>query len=81
MSRAEWERDIRNRQRNIVFPDTVLNQGNFYRTLFRDKKSLPRSHRFGLLLVAIPFLVGGCIGLAHSLAGFLRPIDEVIKWH
>ena len=80
MRRPEWERDIRNRQRNIVFPDTVLNQGHFYRTIFRDKKSLPRSHRFGLLLVALPFFVGGCIGFASSLAGFLHSTHEVNKW-
>lgn len=80
MGRHEWEREIRQRQRNIVFPDTVLNQGNFYRNVFRSKTSLPRTHRFGLLLLAAPFLFGGCVGLAASVAGFLRPLDEVSKW-
>ncbi|HEY2499298.1 MAG TPA: hypothetical protein VGK24_19735 [Candidatus Angelobacter sp.] len=37
MSLQDWERDIRNRQRNIVFPDTVLNEGRFYRNIASGK--------------------------------------------
>jgi hypothetical protein len=33
MSLKDWERDVINRQRNIVFPDTVLNQARFYRNI------------------------------------------------
>jgi hypothetical protein len=37
MNQQEWERDVRNRQRNIVFPDTNLNEGRFYRNLASGK--------------------------------------------
>jgi|ERR1051326_1601154 hypothetical protein len=33
MTLKDWERDIINRQRNIVFPDTVLNEARFYRNI------------------------------------------------
>ena len=33
MSLKDWERDVTNRQRNIVFPDTNLNEGRFYRNI------------------------------------------------
>lgn len=79
MGRHDWERELRERQRNIVFPDTVLNQGTFYRAVFRSKTSLPRTHRLGLLLLAAPFLFGGCFGLAASIAGFLHSTGEIDK--
>ena len=33
MSLKDFERDVINRQRNIVFPDTVLNEARFYRNI------------------------------------------------
>jgi hypothetical protein len=43
MKKQEWEQDIINRQRNIVFPDTVLNEGRFYRNLFSREPALSRT--------------------------------------
>jgi hypothetical protein len=37
MSLKDWERDVLNRQRNIVFPDTNLNEGRFYRNIASGK--------------------------------------------
>jgi hypothetical protein len=37
MSLTDWERDVLNRQRNIVFPDTILNEGRFYRNIASGK--------------------------------------------
>lgn len=73
MQRREWEQELRDRQRNIVFPDTVRNEGHFYRTLLRRETPLPGVMRFGLLLLATPFFLGGTFVLARSIAGFLRP--------
>jgi len=78
--RRQWEEDLRLRQRNFVFPDTVRNEGNFYRTLLRGKRPLAGVHRIGLILLAIPFLLGGCGGLAYSIAQFFNPEDEFSRW-
>src|SRR5215467_11327233 len=80
MQREDWEQDLRDRQRNLVFPDTVRNEGIFFRSLLRSKKSLPAAQRIGLILLAIPLLLGGCVGLAASIAAFLQGEDEVGKW-
>src|ERR1700746_1557273 len=82
MERQQWEEDLRLRQRNFVFPDTVRNEGNFYRRLLRSKTPLSGVQRFGLLLLAIPFLLVGCFGLAMSISQILAPADEgkFVQW-
>jgi hypothetical protein len=72
MSLKEWERDVINRQRNIVFPDTNLNQGRFYRNIASGKAVFSRGQKVGLLLLVLYFL-----GIAlMALASF---IDDVLE--
>jgi hypothetical protein len=73
MNRQEWEQDVRNRQRNIVFPDTVLNDGRFYRNIFSGKAQLTLAQRFGILLLAGAFFFLGCLNLADPVRSLLRP--------
>jgi hypothetical protein len=54
-SRAQWMRDLENRQRNVVFPDTVQNEARFWRNL--GSTSWKTSTKIGLSLLAV--IVGG----------------------
>ena len=47
----QWLQDIRARQRNIVFPDTVQNEARFWRNL--GKQPFNASTHVGLALMAI----------------------------
>lgn len=62
--------DLWLRQRNIVFPDTVRNEGNFYRNLARRDQSRDALQRVGTMMLAVPFLLTGCFFLAMAV-GFL----------
>jgi len=62
--------DLWLRQRNIVFPDTVRNEGNFYRNLARRDQSRDALQRVGTTMLAVPFLMYGCFLLAAAV-GFL----------
>jgi hypothetical protein len=73
MNRQEWEQDIKNRQRNIVFPGTVLNEGRFYRNIFSGKAQLTLAQRFGILLLAGAFFFLGCLNLVGPVRSLLRP--------
>ncbi|MGZ4842986.1 MAG: hypothetical protein ACXV5J_14640 [Candidatus Angelobacter sp.] len=73
MNQQKWERDIINRQRNIVFPDTVLNEGRFYRNIFSGKAQLNTTQRIGILLIAATFFLLGCFGLADPVRSLLTP--------
>jgi len=73
MNQQKWERDILNRQRNIVFPDTVLNEGRFYRNIVYGKAVFSRGQKVSLLIVALYFLVIFSAGLAGVIARFLSP--------
>jgi hypothetical protein len=80
MKLQEWERDIINRQRNIVFPDTLLNEARFYRNLISGSTPLKLVRVIGVLLVAAPYFLTGCISLA-LLIGYLRTIqDPFERW-
>jgi hypothetical protein len=48
--REEWEQDVRARQRNIVFPDTVQNEGRFWRNLTSGKQKLTIVQCVGITL-------------------------------
>jgi hypothetical protein len=59
-NKEEWLRDIEARQRNIVFPDTVQNEGRFWRNLYSSTQSLTGLQWVGflvLLLSATAFVV------------------------
>ena len=68
MKQREWERDIELRQRNIVFPDTNLNAGRFYRNLLRTRMRLSRVQRAGVGILAFWSLVSGTVMLALAIA-------------
>ncbi len=59
--------DLWLRERNIVFPDTVRNEGNFYRNLARRDQSRDALQRVGTMMLAIPFLLSGCFFLAAAI--------------
>lgn len=74
-SKDEWLRDLQARQRNVVFPDTVQNEGRFWRNLWSGKQPLSLAQFIGLLLM---FVV-----VAGSLVLFLRiqwPTYEAPWW-
>jgi hypothetical protein len=77
VSLKDFERDIINRQRNIVFPDTVLNQGRFYRNLASGKAVFTWGQRLSLLGIVgffIPVLFIDYAGiLGELLAGHPAP--------
>src|SRR6266849_6658114 len=75
-----WEQDLRNRQRNIVFPDTVLNEARFYRHMFASKASFTLLQRFGIVLLAFQFLLTGSSFLAGAIGAFaeLEGIERLV---
>lgn len=50
--RDDWMRDVEQRQRNIVFPDTAANEARFWRGLSATKLTLPQ-------IVGIVLMVAG----------------------
>ena len=61
-SRERWEQELRDRQRNVVFPDTVRNEGEFYRRVFSGGTNLNRWQTAGALIVLV-FSVGVAVFL------------------
>lgn len=78
MKRPEWEKDLRNRQRNIVFPDTVLNQGTFYRNLLSRNAHLNSVQRFGAVILSLS-AIAGSISLLVSMLG-LQDDTSGVPW-
>ena len=68
MSLKDWERDIINRQRNIVFPDTNLNLGRFYRNVASGKAVFSVGQKVSLLLVLAFFIVVHAVDFAGQLS-------------
>jgi hypothetical protein len=71
MNQQKWERDIVNRQRNIVFPDTVLNEGRFYRNIVYGKAIFSRGQKFSLLFIVVSYVAGCATLLAGAINEFL----------
>lgn len=59
-SRDEWLRDIDERQRNIVFPDTAANEARFWRSIIFGKSRLTTAQTIGITLMwlAVAFPLG-----------------------
>ena len=78
MSLKDWERDVLNRQRNIVFPDTNLNEGRFYRNIASGKAVFSRGQRVSLLIIVAIVLVFSSFALAETIGFFLthRKIED-----
>ena len=69
MTLQEWERDVRNRQRNIVFPDTVLNEGRFYRNIASGQAIFTPGQKISALAMIFWFLFisAGDVALALGM--------------
>jgi hypothetical protein len=80
MKRKDFERDIINRQRNIVFPDTVLNEGRFYRNIFSRDAEFTRGQRIGLGLIGLFFIAMGTFGIAMSVSSIMRSKGENLRF-
>jgi hypothetical protein len=52
----EWLQDVDARQRNVVFPDTALNEGRFWRNLSSSKEPLTFLQWIGVLTVLATLL-------------------------
>lgn len=74
-NRAKWEQDLRNRQRNIVFPDNMLNEFRGLRYVLSDKVRLTPVMRFCVVLLGIPLCVSGAMAV-KELAGIFRSTDD-----
>ncbi|HET9839990.1 MAG TPA: hypothetical protein VFR84_17310 [Candidatus Angelobacter sp.] len=68
MSLKDWERDVINRQRNIVFPDTVLNEGRFYRNIVYGKALSSTGLRISVLVLLIYALSLTALALAGAIS-------------
>ena len=68
MSLKEWERDVINRQRNIVFPDTNLNEGRFYRNIASGKAVFSVGQKVSLLVIVLFVTIMTSFGLAQTIA-------------
>ena len=58
----DWLRDVTERQRNVMFPDTAFNEGRFWRNLFEGKQRLNAVQIIGVAIFAI-----SVVALAVSL--------------
>jgi len=79
MSLKEWERDVINRQRNIVFPDTNLNEGRFYRNIASGKAVFSAGQKVGLLVIVLFVTIMTSFGLAQTIASVIaqRDLDAI----
>jgi hypothetical protein len=68
VNQRDWERDLELRQRNIVFPDTVQNQGRFYRNILRTGMPLSAAQRIGIIVVAVSCLISSALMFAGAIA-------------
>jgi hypothetical protein len=68
MSVKDWERDVVNRQRNIVFPDTNLNEGRFYRNIASGRAVFSVGQKVCLLVIMLYMTIMTSFGLAEAIA-------------
>ena len=52
-AREEWEQDVSARQQNVVFPDTVRNEGRLWRNLKSEKQKLTIVQAIGIALILL----------------------------
>jgi len=71
----DWERDVINRQRNIVFPDTNLNEGRFYRNIASGKAVFSAGQKVGLLVIVFFVTIMTSFGLAQTIASVIAQRD------
>jgi uncharacterized membrane protein (DUF485 family) len=68
MSLKEWEQDVVNRQRNIVFPDTNLNEGRFYRNIASGRAVFSVGQKISVLILLTYFLTITCVAFAGLIS-------------
>ena len=61
---SQWLRDVRSRQRNVVFPDTVQNEARFWRNLGTQQWSISTAAGLGLLAL---FVFGSLGAICYAL--------------
>lgn len=79
MSLKEWERDVLNRQRNIVFPDTNLNEGRYYRNIASGKAIFSVGQKVSLLIIVLFVTIVTSWGLAQTIASIIAQPDLKAK--
>jgi hypothetical protein len=79
MSLKEWERDLLNRQRNIVFPDTNLNEGRYYRNIASGKAIFSVGQKVSLLIIVLFVTIVTSLGLAETIASIMAQRDVAGK--
>lgn len=74
--REEWLRDIEERQRNVVFPDTVNNEARFWRNIIQGKQRLTVVQRVGIGIFVLS------VGTLVFLITFAwnDPLAPVFSW-
>ncbi|HEY2171861.1 MAG TPA: hypothetical protein VGJ30_19705 [Candidatus Angelobacter sp.] len=75
MSLKDWERDVLNRQRNIVFPDTNLNEGRYYRHIASGKAIFSVGQKVSLLIIVLFVTIITSWGLAQTIASIIAQPD------
>jgi hypothetical protein len=58
--------DLQSRQRNIVWPDAVVNANRVNRFLFKGARDAPLIQRIGGLLFGIVFVIGALANFSSS---------------
>jgi hypothetical protein len=82
----EWQQDISARQRNTVFPDTVQNEGRFWRNLASGKQNLTIVQVIGIALffltVAVIFWSDAVEKFRFAASGstFDRLVPVFLNW-
>jgi hypothetical protein len=79
MSLKDWERDVVNRQRNIVFPDTNLNEGRYYRNIASGKAIFSVGQKVSLLIIVLYAMIVTSLGLAETIASIVVQRDVAGK--
>ena len=80
MSLKDWERDVINRQRNIVFPDTNLNEGRFYRNLASGRAVFSVGQKVSLLLIVAFFIMVNAVDFAGRISLLIAPHSHFRGW-
>jgi len=70
MNQRDWERDVLHRQRNIVFPDTVLNEGRFYRNIASGRAIFTLGQKISLVAITCFLILLNAASFAVDLGGF-----------
>jgi hypothetical protein len=80
MSLKDWERDVLNRQRNIVFPDTNLNEGRFYRNIASGKAVFSRGQKISLVLIVLFFFMVNALDFAGRISLVIARRSHIRGW-